>query len=1013
MFKLDEQQTISLHHQRKDSASSEVAAFLCISGRTSRISSIGSQGSANSKLSAVSDVSGISRSPSPHRMLLETSFCGPKPLHGITDGSIPSSIEPSTAKVLEQVILSRKKDPTEAVLAEGVNLYRTFAITSVTRNNMSQETELTRRKSDSNANITSKEEIIQPPQTSRSISNKRYIPPTDLDKPIIGVMPSGTEYIRIKLKPDHCYSDNGIADNERILQEDQKKPHSLNLNSSQDKKPGSNDSHHFKLPQENSSRSPSPANTTFSRKSSFCSIFKLKDLTNLDSPGGSHVRKKSGSISHEFRERSRSKSRERDLASLNTTPSKQNSVLAIFKPKKNGAKSISPSPIDANSQGTLSIVANVEFRCKNESPSATNPHPHLRYYDTPLDGKSIHIPLHTPPEENQFKSMSSTSPVQPFKPNSETIPDKVSPSIQSMTLSNNCIVTIHNRPKPMPPLKCYRIENPDGTIIIPLKSPTEEMERDSLWSMDVQRNSSQDSQETVISVAAHHLSNTLSVSHAAKALPLNSQSNLHDVYSSHKSIENETAAPKAVPAVNDDGGVIKTDEAILSMSAKERKQLLFSMKMGSGSQEQTFTTEFSISKTESQSSHLSETIQAESLNGYTYGKKDVLASEIPAVNCNKQIDSVRKRSPKERFCRSDSTSGDSIDFHRHSRYIENPGEILNMLQKCELKKRKTELKATMSEELSVSQETSKDESKVNISSKSRNVLNLTDRMSIASNDEQVVSSESEKDSEVDTSKHLHPNMLTIEDHESAGLVLQESFDDELPYIPTTLPEERAVGVKLVPMKERAQIEMKTYPLERPRSTTPIHPAAFENYCGVTHTFDESDVNLIRGEKLRISLPKKLDIDKVPKMRSPRKASIPSGKNWFEFAEQRIISSAQAQTFSNGEETTFTNQSSNMEEEPPPLPPRKSSTQQWIDFDSIPEKRKPPKRISTIPQAESSDDKVQLAGVVYNYVQPEECQCECHENEREGGNQQPLIQTHEIEDEQPLLQQDLLEDGNRR
>ncbi|XP_029733049.2 uncharacterized protein LOC109406739 isoform X2 [Aedes albopictus] len=1023
MFKFDEPQSISLHHQRKDSASSEVAAFLCISGRTSRISSVGSQGSANSKLSAVSGVSGISRSPSPHRMLLETSFCGPKPLHGITDGSIPSSIEPSTAKMLEQVILSRKKDPTEAVIAEGVNMDTTF--TAVKSNNV-PETELIRRKSDSNANITRKEELIQPPQTSRSISNKRYIPPTDLNKPIVGVMPSGTEYIRIKLKPDHCYSDNGIADNERIMEDDQKKPRSLNLESSRDKREGSSragtsvspkPTRHAKLSRENGSRSPSPANTTFSRKSSFCSIFKLKDSASPDSPGGSHMRKKSGSnISHEFRERSRSKSRERDTASLNTTPSKQKSVLAIFKPKKNGTKSKSPSPIDANPHGTLSNVANVEFKFKHESPSTANPRPNLRYYDTPLDGKSIHIPLHTPPEEKQMKPLLSTNPAPPLKPEPEIVPDKVSPSTQSVKLSNNCIVTIHNRPKPMPPLKCYRIENPDGTITIPLRSPTEEKERDSLWSMEVQRNSSQDSQDTVISAAAHQPSNTLPTN-TANALPSANQSNQNGVVPSPKSNENEAVVP-VVTEVNIEHQEMKQAAAIANMTAKERKQLLFSMKVGSGSQEQTFTTQFSISKTESQCSQLSEAVQAGSVNGEAAGKTELSASETPpVVYRNKQIDSVKRRSPKERFSRSDSTSGDSIDFHRHSRYIENPEEILNMQQKSEMARRKNELNPTVSEESSVSQDTSRDDSTVKMSSKTKSALNVPDRKSTASNDEQGVSSESEKDSEVDsttTSKHMHPNMLAIEDHESAGLVLQESFDDELPYIPTTLPEERSVGVKLVPMKERAQMEMKTCPLERPRSTTPIHPASLENYCGITQITDDTDGHLVRGEKLRISLPKKHDIamDKAPKSRSPRKASISSGKNWFEFAEQGISSTSQAQTSNNGEERTFTSQSSNVEEEPPPLPPRKGSTQQWIDFESIPEKRKPPKRITTLPQAESVDDKAPMAGVVYNYVKPEECQCECHESEREGGKQtQQSMHDHEIEDEQPLLQQDLSDESN--
>lgn len=82
-----------LQHQRKDSQSSEIG-LLSISGRTSRLSSIGSQGSAQSRLSNASHlsiISGVSgRSPSPHKMLLETSFCGPK--------SNVSGITPSTGK---------------------------------------------------------------------------------------------------------------------------------------------------------------------------------------------------------------------------------------------------------------------------------------------------------------------------------------------------------------------------------------------------------------------------------------------------------------------------------------------------------------------------------------------------------------------------------------------------------------------------------------------------------------------------------------------------------------------------------------------------------------------------------------------------------------------------------------------------------------------------------------------------------------------------------------------------
>lgn len=38
------------------------------------------------------------------------------------------------------------------------------------------------------------------------------------------------------------------------------------------------------------------------------------------------------------------------------------------------------------------------------------------------------------------------------------------------------------------------------------------------------------------------------------------------------------------------------------------------------------------------------------------------------------------------------------------------------------------------------------------------------------------------------------------DHERKGLVMQDSFDDELPYVPTTLPQERSMVVPIVPVR---------------------------------------------------------------------------------------------------------------------------------------------------------------------------------------------------------------------
>jgi hypothetical protein len=144
------------------------------------------------------------------------------------------------------------------------------------------------------------------------------------------------------------------------------------------------------------------------------------------------------------------------------------------------------------------------------------------------------------------------------------------------------------------------------------------------------------------------------------------------------------------------------------------------------------------------------------------------------------------------------------------------------------------------------------------------------------------SSESERDSEVEylsTKKKKKRQQPEIEpeeeDHERKGLVVQQdSFEEELPYVPTTLPQERSVAVPMVPIKQRIA-EVKTCPIERPRSTTPINPSLLDDYVQTEDT---------RGqpvEKMRICLPREDSIS--GRAKSPRRVT----KTWFEFAEQGI------------------------------------------------------------------------------------------------------------------------------
>jgi hypothetical protein len=169
---------------------------------------------------------------------------------------------------------------------------------------------------------------------------------------------------------------------------------------------------------------------------------------------------------------------------------------------------------------------------------------------------------------------------------------------------------------------------------------------------------------------------------------------------------------------------------------------------------------------------------------------------------------------------------------------------------------------------------SKEDSKVTVLAEVPDSASITDHHS----------SESEKDSELEyrhtkkKKQQQQPPEIEPEeeDHERKGLVLQQdSFEDELPYVPTTLPQDRSVAIPMVPIKQRIA-EVKTCPIERPRSTTPINPSLLEDYV------QTEDVREQAIEKMRICLPREDSIS--GRAKSPRHVT----KTWFEFAEQGIL-----------------------------------------------------------------------------------------------------------------------------
>ncbi|XP_055390420.1 uncharacterized protein LOC129619273 [Condylostylus longicornis] len=1133
IFKYDDQQLYLQQHQRKDSASSEVAALLCISGRTSRVSSVGSQGSAVSRLSAISAVSGVSRSPSPHRMLMETSFCGPKPLENVVESAANSVGQ--TAEILENVLLSRTKDLTQVVLAEGIKIEsspkkKTLPNQENLKKKIPAFDEISKIEEDKlNAKSTSNRKLLQ----RKGGTNERR----DSTKKIVGVTPTGTEYIRINLKPDHLYADQGIAPHEKMIEiagnetASADKPSTLKLTTDTEKSrnySSPRQSRHTILPNEvklgSDSRSPSPAIPGVSRKSSFCSLFKTKDSP--DSP----------------RDRSRSKSHERSSSHSQTgTPNKQKSVLAIFKPRRSGSKSKSSSPIEHETMSTLDGISQVEFKFNSEIQSANNqeisrPTSRLRYYDTPPDGTGIRIPLHTPPEEKETRKnlpgitqeaiIKQKEQLRPMSaPTTKITSDNVDnsssnvrniptgDSVESVDIISKKVIAVveHNKPSTVTeakPLKnkqvesAKKIENLDAIHTLP--DDVNQSER--TWSLEVHHHSSQESQDTVLSENSANNSRRISkpsldnviespvVENGITPKNINEQSFPKPITTTvtvqqsqqqkHIFHESKPQPLNNAPAMQSNGDAI----------SKEKKRILFATRLGSGSQEQIFSTQFSLSKTESLSSQLSEqnsipespaetkdslhrtdTVLRRPDDGKKKDsvedlKKDALyknsivkndSSTEEHGNSLRHSDSIEKR-PSVILRRKDSSSEfrkrTEEDDYRHSKYFQN----LDITKSIQSESKPNKVNRSDSESASVAHIDGNDEIIIADTKKppspASDILcpqpNVSDRLSVTSTDEPVDTSESEKDAEADPNrlkKHLSRHIGIIDDHESTGLVSQLSFEDELPYVPTTLPEERPQGISIIPVKERANMEVKTFSLDRPRSTTPMNPAHLEEFLEIVTPDSDGTHVPVRGEKLRISLPRKdssAQNRQKKTTKSPRRISNASNKSWFEFAEQGIRGSITTTTSStiSGVITTpkdITQDHSSIERKnaydnvrshkddkiasspPPPLPPRKPSATsitsgQWINFENIPEKRKPPKRITALPK-ETVDNINKAGNVQYNYVKPEECQCECHDSERDPSHHQgseitmpkgnnsisnvDLLKHSSGEDLQPLLDTD--------
>lgn len=356
-----------------------------------------------------------------------------------------------------------------------------------------------------------------------------------------------------------------------------------------------------------------------------------------------------------------------------------------------------------------------------QRPGSTTPR--LRYYDNPPDpAEGIIIPLHTPPDEKESVTFASsivaaqpTVSAQPAtnkqqitttvdiiesspKPRTPIGERQLKQPITKSVVSTSTTPTASAQPKIKKP---YRIELPDGSIRIPLRSPSDERaENDDgdnnsqLWSTAVQRNSSQESQDTVISSKAASLVSAGDI-----------QVNKSSVISTVVAIQPITTAVE--PKLETPSKQISQEETVvvsvenanggIRALSKERKRILFSTKIGSGSEEQIFATQLSLSKTESLSSQLSE--QVPNLESPSTDKTEKCES-IPrdeqkqqaAPQTNEPVVRMRSKEDKEPTDAVQVVKQEIINVNRHSMYIENIDEVLETQRRIESEKKSAKAK---------------------------------------------------------------------------------------------------------------------------------------------------------------------------------------------------------------------------------------------------------------------------------------------------------------------------------
>ncbi|XP_018366343.1 PREDICTED: protein kinase C-binding protein 1 [Trachymyrmex cornetzi] len=866
--------------ERKDSNCSEIC-LLNISGRTSRLSSVGSQGSGVSgKLSVMSATS--SRSPSPHKCLLETSFCGSKPT--LADNLIEPS-KPETDD-LEKILLKREADTTKALIPESIK------VPMVGGNLKPDPLDKPRRRGREERKEIFKREVE---------ITKRFLEKVNIEVPII--KKSGQQQGSVMQQQHQQQKQQQQQQYQSKIQiQEVQKPATLDFNDKRKKAQNFKEivqttpttssltgspklPRHQKVRDLEGSRTPSPSSV--SRKSSFASLFKTRADGNVLSPESpSPSTKPRRSLTSKLKDtteslRSRSKSRERvsvDKGSILKKDSKNkgvfSSTLSLFKKrerKKSYDEAIAAScdleVASGDEHPSLESIGHVEFTFNAEKEKNRQDdsifislHADDRNYEEALPSESVSIPLETPTKLlDEYESEG---------PHTGSIITEVS---------------IEHHPSSIAKI---RTEAQIETVTAQIAS----------------RSSSRDSQL--------------------------SQSEPKDSYTLKSSLKDSKISAQA-------NKIVGTPPLAKSSTTHVKSDI-----------------------------------------------KLAITSEIKSTDLRTLSGGLSRES-----------TGKKPDITKPKRKSK---ENQQQQQQQQQQQRQPELSERISDDVAMQQKRVSSDEPSRAAQETKRLDHLDDKIGKSLEQEGLVkapsvisdldhnSSESERDSEIEFIRNKVEKLTEELPDERKGLFYEESFEEDLPYVPTTLPLEKSVAVPILPVKQRLQ-EVRTIPIERPRSTTPINPTLLDEFVMQT-SLDER-----RVERMKISLPREDSF----KLKSPRRQYTSTANTFTEFAGKVPPDGGRKGATNQGKSPTAaaaaaaaassssSSSSSSLLSSSATSATAAARLSNWINFEEIPEKRKAPKRIQTIPRPEDEIAKTVSGG--YNYVQPEECKCECHEESVGGGS----------------------------